>query len=520
MLTVAQKAEESGPFEEAEGKFEEMVRHLASQKSRTLRHEEAEEWVWKEGMELMRCLYQGWLDSVGPGVIGGEVEGSDGVTRKKGRVRARKLMSVFGEVEVKRAVYGAKGHSGLFPLEAKLNLPENKYSHGLRRKVSEAAATDSFDDILEGVQKETGANIPKRQLEELVRDAAEDVEEFFEAKRKKSLEASGDDKGKPELVVGTFDGKGIVMRPESLREATRKAGEGKEGKLKHRLGPGEKKNRKREASVAAVYEIEPYKREPYEVVSSVQRVRESLEEKRPEPENKIVWASVAKPREEVVGEMLEEMHSRDPEGERRWVVLVDGLKHPIDLIEARSKEMGAPVTIILDLYHVLTYLWSAAQALRGASSPEAEELVTDWLWRILNGTVSKVAGSMKQAATLRGLDEGKRAAVDKCARYLLKYKQFLRYDLFLEDGLPIATGVIEGACRYLVKDRMERTGARWSLEGAEAVLKLRALKTNGDFDEYWAFHFQKLLHANHLSKYSSTSTPNLQNPHPHLTLVN
>jgi len=92
--------------------------------------------------------------------------------------------------------------------------------------------------------------------------------------------------------------------------------------------------------------------------------------------------------------------------------------------------------------------------------------------------------------------------VDKCANYLLKYAEFLRYDQYLVSGLPIATGVIEGACRHLIKDRMDLTGARWSLQGAEAVLRLRSLRSSGDFEEYWRFHEKEELERNHVTRYA------------------
>jgi hypothetical protein len=93
---------------------------------------------------------------------------------------------------------------------------------------------------------------------------------------------------------------------------------------------------------------------------------------------------------------------------------------------------------------------------------------------------------------------------------LLKYGDYLRYDQYLAKGCPIATGVIEGACRHLVKDRMEKTGARWSLEGAEAVLKLRSLYASGDLDEYWAFHLQQEYKRNYEALYENGQVPKPQ----------
>ena len=102
---------------------------------------------------------------------------------------------------------------------------------------------------------------------------------------------------------------------------------------------------------------------------------------------------------------------------------------------------------------------------------------------------------------MKGLSEKTREPVDTCANYLLKYRDYLRYDRYLTAGFPIATGVIEGACRYLVKDRMELTGAVWGIDSAEAVLKLRALRASGDFDEYWEYHVKKEHERNHEIQY-------------------
>ena len=113
---------------------------------------------------------------------------------------------------------------------------------------------------------------------------------------------------------------------------------------------------------------------------------------------------------------------------------------------------------------------------------------------------------MRRTATNRGLSPSRRAAADTCADYLITYKAYLRYDEYLAAGFPIATGVIEGACRYLVKDRMDITGARWSVQGAESVLRLRALRASGDFEAYWAFHQDCELHRNHLCKPPTEST--------------
>src|SRR5207244_5231676 len=186
------------------------------------------------------------------------------------------------------------------------------------------------------------------------------------------------------------------------------------------------------------------------------------------------------------------------------------------------KRRRLTVTLILELFRVLEYLWAAAFAFQAEGSAEAELWVRTQLLAVLRGRVSQVAAAMRRRATVRALASSKRAAVDKCADYLLKYRDMLRYDQYLAAGYPIGTGVIEGACRYLVKDRMERTGARWSLDGAEAVLRLRALWTNGDFEPSWTFHRHREYERNYASRLSTDfQAGHTQSPGqiPHLEIV-
>jgi len=118
-----------------------------------------------------------------------------------------------------------------------------------------------------------------------------------------------------------------------------------------------------------------------------------------------------------------------------------------------------------------------------------------------------VAGRIRRAATNAGLEPSRRAGIDACATYLTNKRLYLDYPKALKEGRPIATGVIEGACRHLIKDRMDITGARWGLDGADAVLKLRALCSNGDFDNYWAFHVAQERRRVHESRYAKGVIP-------------
>jgi hypothetical protein len=213
---------------------------------------------------------------------------------------------------------------------------------------------------------------------------------------------------------------------------------------------------------------------------------------------------------QVIDDAFQEALRRDPDRKRRWVVLVDGNETQLELVYRAAAKAKVEITVVLDVIHVLEYLWKASYCFHKDGTKEAEEWVHKRLLMLLSGTSSSdVAAGMMRSATLQKLE--KREAVDACASYLCKYRDLLHYDEALMAGLPIATGVIEGACRYLVRDRMDRTGARWSLHGAEAVLKLRALRTSGDWDAYWQFHCRAEHQRNHALRYEGGSAPS---PHP------
>jgi hypothetical protein len=254
------------------------------------------------------------------------------------------------------------------------------------------------------------------------------------------------------------------------------------------------------AQVATVYTINPFHRNAEDIVEELRPVKEAYP-KRPQPEQKRVWASIEHSAEEVITAAFDEAFRRDKNQEKIWAILIDGNPIQLDIIEEKVKKLGIKPFIILDLIHVLGYLWKAAFAFTEEGSKEAESWVTQRLLALLQGNSQHVAAGMRRSATLRGLSKKEREPVDKCADYLLKYAPYLHYDRYLALGLPISTGVIEGACRHLIQDRMDITGARWSLKGAEAVLRLRSLRSSKDFDQYWHFHLKQEFQRNHADLY-------------------
>lgn len=486
------------PFAAAEEKFAELVAQLCAEESSRMTHSELESLIAEEGREIHRRLLQGHLDlRAAQERVQRSVRGADGLERTHHRHRGRGLLTMFGLVTVMRMTYGARGRSSLSPLDRSLNLPPELYSHGLRRLGAIEAARGSFDATVEAIERNTGTKVQKRQAEQLVERAALDFDAFYD--RPEAAEAAASEK---DLLVLSLDGKGIVMRRQQLREATRKAAENQQHKLDRRLSKGEKRDRKRMATVAAVYDLTPQARRPQDVLGELRAVRDACKP-RPRAQNKRVWASVEKSAEAVTSEVFEEARRRDPKLRRRWVVLVDGDRHQISRVRAEAKHRGVEVTLVVDFIHVLEYLWDAAWCFFDEGNKDAERWVTERAFAVLQGRSSDVAAGIRRSATLRELPADEREGADDCADYLIAKRSMLRYDRYLRQGLPIATGVIEGACRHLIVDRMDITGARWSVRGAEAILRLRSLRSSRDFDDYWRFHLDAEHARNHASRYAA-----------------
>lgn len=454
-------------------------------------HGELEEHLQEAGRALMRQLLQDHLDlraireeehlRARPGL---RVRGPEGTMRPwRERGHERWLSTVFGHVRVRRVAHRGPRVGNVHPADVLLSLPAGRHSAGLRRLAVTEAVRGSFDQAMAAVARQCGPVLGKRRLEELVTQAATDIDGFYQAMV--PLPCSRD----MPLVIQA-DGKGVVMRPEALREPTRRkaaqaAAQGRRG----RLAPGEKPNRKRMATVACVFDTRPAPRRPHDVIGPPEgRSHHRVRRPRPKAENKWLTASLVKTPEQVIAEAFDQAQARDPNHLRDWVVLVDGARHQLDVIHNEAARRGVTIHVLIDFVHVTEYVWAAAHAFHKPGSREAEAFTADRLTAILAGHAARVADELLELAHRENLTASRREAVITCHRYLTGHLGQLHYDTALAKGWPIATGAIEGACRHLIADRLDITGARWGLTGAEAVLKLRAVTSNGHLDTYFAYH--------------------------------
>lgn len=400
------------------------------------------------------------------------------------RLHTRRHVTLFGAITVTRIGYGRPGQASIHPLDGDLGLPARCYSYELQRRLVTAAVHAPFDDAVGLLAEATGVTIPKRSAEQIVIDASIDFDAFY-AQRAHAGDAAADGP----ILVGAVDGKGVPMvKPEPAAKTVR-------------LGKGQKRQKKKMATVGCVFSQQPRPRTPDEVVASLfalpapdQREQHAdgtnkRRERPGRPQRKRVWASLLSSKDTFIADVRAEMARRDPDHERDWVIVTDGeraLQRRVTTIFEHDD-----TTLVLDLLHVLEKLWTAAYVFHPEGSAKATKFVRERALRILRGQSSQVVKGLRQMVTKHRLQGVKRKTLLDVAAYYHRNRERMRYDQYLANGWPIASGSVEGACKNLVKDRFERSGMRWSLTGAQAMLRLRATHLSGDFDSYWAFHVQQ-----------------------------
>ena len=455
---------------------------LAAQEGLTAH--EAEEALWKRllllGSEALGLFFR----LQGTGDVGAELARPDGSTaRRLPESHNRTYRSVFGDFTLPRTCYGSReGQAITFvPLDNRLQLPESDYSYLLQRWDTALGCESAFGRVRATLLDVLGVDQPVDSLERIVGYEAAYVQAFRDARPLPKPEEEG------ELFVLSADGKGIPMRRG--REDPRP---------KAKRGKGDKANKKRMAVVGAIYSVDRHPRTAEEVVAALFRDVRPLgvpSPDRPEPVGKHLWArlsqapdgNLTEPIDAVFDWLKAERESRDPKGTKEVVCLMDGQEA---LWDGNHRHLGSQAVEVLDLLHVTPRLWQAAYVFHKEGSGEATLFVRERLLRVLRGEVKGVVMGLLRQGTLANLPASKAKALRKVCRYLTANAGRMRYGEYLAKGYPIASGVIEGACRHFVKDRMERSGMRWSRAGAQAMLDVRSEYLNGDWDRFQAFRIQ------------------------------
>ncbi|MGW4995897.1 ISKra4 family transposase [Streptomyces mirabilis] len=369
-------------------------------------------------------------------------------------------------------------------------LPRQVYSYPLQRAVALEVAETPLRRAGAHLERTTGGRLSTRQLMEIACRVAAHIPAFYQQDVPAPAPAVGSEGDR--LLVLSCDATGVNMIPSDLREPVRAArAAGGPQPPSAQLSSREHTGRRRMATVFAVYDTDPVPRTGADVLPATAAER-AARTHGPRARGRHLEGSLQRSTAVMVTAMFDHAEQRDPGHRRRWIVLVDGANHQLECIAREAAAHGVHVDTIVDIVHVIEYLWRAAEDLHPGHAARAA-WVADAARTVLDGHSPRVVAALRQHLRTRPDDAKQLPAVARTAAYLQAKEPYLRYHLALAMGWPIATGVIEGSCRFLVKDRLDATGARWSLTGAEAVLLLRAVIDNGDFERYWRY-FTELDH--------------------------
>lgn len=439
--------------------------------------------------------------------------GSDGHWRGCREKSQVSVATMLGKVTVRRIAYRSrvKGVAGLHWRDAVLNLPPCGYSWQLQRFAEMAFRAGSFQDAHDLVLAAAGVSIGKRQLEEILARAAAGADVFARDRPVPGAPVTaGPDGGQAAAVLGmSADGKGVSMRPDALRGLTARKAAKREKKGRKRLGSGQKQAKKRMAETGAVFDSLPPDG-PARTPDEIMLRPPGQPPRTPRAVNKWYTCGITASCAEVITLVFAEADRRDPERKRDWLALVDGNDHQIECFREQAAARGKGITILIDFIHVIEYLWKAALAFTPPGDTRAtEDQATAWGLDILAGNSPAVIADIERQAAAHPPRPGgeHEKNIRKTTHYLQAKEPFLGYPAALARGWPIATGIIEGACRHIVGDRLGITGARWSLPGAQAMLWMRAIHASGDTGTYWDWHITREHQRNHLSKLQNPPMP-------------
>jgi hypothetical protein len=461
----------------ARAEFQAMVELVQQATKDGRRMDEVERDLWRHLLAIGLAMLEAFVADAGDGDVGETIEEDGERLRRLDETHARRYVSIFGALRISRRVYAVREKQRTSaPLDARLGLPREDFSYVLTDWLQQACVRGSFAEAVDWLAKMLGLDLNLHSAEHMNQQVAMHTEAF------RQTQPQPKPSEEEPILVTTADCKGVPMRrpvQERARHGVRRR-------------KGEKANKKQMAAVGAVYSIAPYVRTADDVIDELARRERAAE--RPRPQHKHVWAELTRVREgeEFSGkerlflEMALEAQHRDPKRHKVLVCLMDG---ELALWQLQKEWLGRAIGI-LDLFHVLERLWDVAYCFHTEGSDAAEEFVTHRLRMLLEGKVGYLIGGLKRLRDQHDLRGEKRRTVTATIRYYENNRQHMRYDEYLAAGYPIGSGVAEGACRHLVKDRLEGTGMRWTVNGAQAMLSLRAIYLNGDWDAFVTHHME------------------------------
>jgi hypothetical protein len=457
---------------------------FARESADKLEAHEAEKGIFKRLLPIGLAAMQLYFAQRGTGDVGPAIMRADGaILPRQTQLRGRDDFSLFGKFKVARTCYRTPGEPGLFPLDAQVNVPARCYAYFLQEWMTWFEVEHPFQESAGLFAQLFDLDVAESVLMAVAQEAPVDYEAFYAQRAMPPEESAG------ELLVVSFDGKGVPMMKAAAVKLTAK------------LGTGEKRQKKKEALVGVSYTVDPKPRSPAALAellvepaaARARRQRQGGKEESPRAQQVRRLASLVRTKPAVMELIKADAERREPQHRKPLGVLLDGalgLWH-------RATQLFKPwtrVTFVLDIMHVMSYLWSAANALFGEASQARQHWVQQKLTAMLRGRVGYVIGGLRQILTKQHLRKSVRETLAKVITFFHNHRRWMHDDAYLAAGLPVGTGVVESACGSVVKHRMEGEGKRWSLAGAEAILTLRSLKKSHDNDlrDYWRFRARQM----------------------------
>ena len=377
--------------------------------------------------------------------------------------KKRTYFSIFGKVPFWRPYFYKEGSPGQSPLDGELSLGEGQHSDLLREIVEYLGVYVAYNKVSDILKRFLDLNLSTRMLQQAIAEDAADVEAYYAQK------PAPPPVKEAEILVIQADGKGVPIVLETPAEPI------------VRLGKGQKHGRKKEAIVTTIYTIACAPRTPEEVVASFFHQEQDAAQQavRPRPQNKHVWATLAG-KDVALARLARQVALRQGDHIRHKVALCDGC----EALQSRIQTQFPDFYLILDFIHPNEYLWQVANSLLGETNEQRTEWVATQTLRMLSGQTAQIIIDFRNLAQNGERTAAQREQLLKTANYFKRNLPYMDYPIYLANGWPIASGVIEGACRHFVKDRFELSGMRWIEEGAENLLRLRAVAENDDWDAY------------------------------------
>jgi hypothetical protein len=449
---------------------------------------EMEKGILKRLLKLGLALLIYVIESKTKELTGYRPKSGEGKLLESKGLKERKYLSLFGWIDVLRPRHWSKEGGSYYELDERLNLPRaSNWSYNLQEWIGENAAENDFRESVRLLNKLLGLNLSGKSSERNAERLGTLVESYYE-NREKDVEEEAI------CFSGSFDGKGVPKIKKKKEQ---------EGNPKKRLNKGEKNGIKQMATVSVTSSFVPKVRTKDGIMrglmgSPLSKVEQDDQSPKvhKKKENDNCWhqnihrRAFLNDQAKSIEYGLDDIRKRMTNPKSRFVVPIDAGIGLEDKIMAYVEKYGMEEQfdgIIIDIIHVSEYVWDAATATLGENS----KLRTDWVRKVLEDLLDNKTDKVIQDFILiidkANLSENKQKQVNKAITYFTNHKHKMDYKTFIKKGYPVSSALVESACGHLIKERMEQSGMRWSSDGAQNIMDLRAVKLNEDMEDFRDF---------------------------------